>query len=606
VLKTIGLTIGQCSGCAIFIDNKISFASSEERYSRIKSDESYPLNSINDGLKFCNLRPQQIDQVLIAGKKINLVHILTGFYTTFSVEDHLNEMKKYWYPRLIKGEDANFLKLFRHKISKNKFPFNSNISKIIDIDNAPYPPTPDFRSKICLFLEKTISNHLGTDESKINYIDHHRCHASYGFYGSPIREDNTLIFTADAWGDDLSGTISIYDKQTKRINRVKEYCANQFQLGRIFRYTTLLLRMLPNEHEYKVMGLAPYYHGSKVSEVERVFHSMLTLEGLDFKFNSDIKDIFHYLENNLCSYRFDHIAAGLQSFTEKILSSWFEEGIKQFNSNSVVFSGGVAYNVKANLIISKLSKIKNFFVCGGGGDESISMGACYAFAEDKNIGPKPLEDLYLGPKCVYEENFIEKYKKFKIIKFEDEDQIVSKLLEGKIIATCLGRMEMGPRALGNRSILADPRNSKNIEKINTKIKNRDFWMPFAPVVLEEYSDELISNPKKLKSPFMTIAFETINGKDKIPAAVHGYDGTARPLILNKESNIKIWRVVNKFYERTGIPALVNTSFNLHGEPIVNTINDAFYVFEKSDLDLLWLDEHIVEKNQKSNIIRAKA
>ncbi len=154
---------------------------------------------------------------------------------------------------------------------------------------------------------------------------------------------------------------------------------------------------------------------------------------------------------------------------------------------------------------------------------------------------------------------------------------------------------MGPRALCNRSIIADPRNRNNIEKINRKIKNRDFWMPFAPVILHEQSHMLLENPKNLQAPHMTIAMNTIDGKNVIPAAVHPYDGTARPFILEKTTNPKMWDVVNLFYKKTGVPALVNTSFNLHGQPIVDSFNDALYVLKNSGLDSLWLDNHIIDK-----------
>jgi len=133
-------------------------------------------------------------------------------------------------------------------------------------------------------------------------------------------------------------------------------------------------------------------------------------------------------------------------------------------------------------------------------------------------------------------------------------------------------------------------------KINNSIKMRDFWMPFAPIILSEYQDLLIKNPKNLESPFMTIAFETKDGKNKIPAAVHQADGTARAQLLKKEQNPILWNLIFKFYEKTGVPALLNTSFNLHGEPIVRTVNDGLRVFKKSELEVLWLDNHIIEKN----------
>ena len=196
---------------------------------------------------------------------------------------------------------------------------------------------------------------------------------------------------------------------------------------------------------------------------------------------------------------------------------------------------------------------------------------------------------------LYNEKQLEIFQKFQIEKFQDNSQILEPLLNGEIIATCIGKMEMGPRALGNRSILADPRDGKNIETINRMIKNRDFWMPFAPIILEEYQEQLIKNPKQLESPHMTIAFETIDGKEKIPAGVHRYDGSARAQILKKHENPVIWNLINDFYKKTGIPALLNTSFNLHGEPLVNDIHDALHVFENSGLKLLLLQDHIIKK-----------
>lgn len=345
------------------------------------------------------------------------------------------------------------------------------------------------------------------------------------------------------------------------------------------------------------MGLAPYYNGD-VSEVEKVFSNMLTLDELSFNFNKNIPDIFDYLSNNLKNFRFDHIAAGIQSFTEKILVDWISNILSKYNSKNLVFSGGLSMNVKANMKISKIPQIEKFFICGGGTDETLSLGACYHYAETKGILSKHLENMYLGPNASYDESDLNIFKKYKITKFSSVEQILEKILDNKIIATCIGQMEMGPRSLGNRSILADPRNIENVEKINRMIKNRDFWMPFAPIILQEYQNQVICNPQKIESPYMTIAFDSVNGKEKIPAAIHRYDGTARPEILTKEINPIIWNLVNKFYEHTGIPALLNTSFNLHGEPIVCTIQDALHVFENSGLEVLWLNNHIIEKKGK--------
>ena len=594
-MKILAITLEKCSGCAVLIDDKIIFSTSEERYSRIKSDSSFPRNSINAALSFSGLKGTDFDNVIICGNKLSLLAPLMNEYSTFSVDDQTRAMEEYWYPNLVLGKNKSFLEVFKDKINLEQFPFNTEIGKNFDIFKLHNPYTEEDGKNVSSFFKQIIASLLGIEQEKIMHMEHDWCHAAYGFYGSPIRDDNTLIVTADAWGDDLSGTLSVYSKEKGQIERVKEYNHNDFQLARIYRYTTLVLKMLANEHEYKVMGLASYYNGPMIEKVEKVFDKMLQSDGLEFIFNKEVLDIYDYLKNNLKNFRFDHIAAGLQSFTEKILVNWFSNAISRYNAKSVVFSGGVSMNVKANMKISQIPKIEKFFVCGAGTDETLPIGACYHWAEMNGIKPKPLDTLYLGSNAVYDEKDISSLAQYTVKKFNSEEQILEQILENKIVAVCRGKMEMGQRALGNRSIIADPRTRSNVEKINNSIKKRDFWMPFAPVILEEYQDLLIQNPKKIDSPFMTIAFETKDGKNKFPAGVHQADGTARAQLLKKEHNPILWNLIFKFYEKTGIPALLNTSFNLHGEPIVRTIHDALRVFDKSELEVLWLDEHIIEK-----------
>ena len=594
-MKILAITLEKCSGCAVLIDDKIVFSTSEERYSRIKSDSSFPRNSINDALSFLGLKGTDFDKVIICGNRLSLLAPLMNEYSTFSVNDQIRAMEEYWYPNLVLGKNKSFLEVFKDKINLEQFPFNTEIGKKFDIFKLHNPYTEEDGRNVSNFFKQTIASLLEIEQEKIIHMEHDWCHAAYAFYGSPIRDDNTLIVTADAWGDDLSGTLSVYSKEKGQIERVKEYNHKDFQLARIYRYTTLILKMLANEHEYKVMGLASYYNGPVIEKVEKVFDKMLQNDGLEFIFNKDVLDIYDYLKNNLKNFRFDHIAAGLQSFTEKILVNWFSSAISKYNTNSVVFSGGVSMNVKANMKISQIPKIEKFFVCGAGTDETLPIGACYHWAEMNGIQPKPLDTLYLGSNAAYDEKDISSLSQYTIKKFNSEEQILEQILENKIIAVCRERMEMGQRALGNRSIIADPRTRFNVEKINNSIKKRDFWMPFAPVILSEYQDLLIENPKGIDSPFMTITFETKDGKNKFPAAVHQADGTTRAQLLKKEQNPILWNLIFKFYEKTGIPALLNTSFNLHGEPIVRTIQDALRVFDKSELEVLWLDEHIIEK-----------
>ena len=592
-MKILAVTLERCSGCSLFVDDKIIFSSSEERYTRKKSDSLFPENSIKHALEYCNVEPDELDHVLICGNRLSLIPSIMREYSTFTVDDQLRSMKEYWYPKLIQNKDISYVELFKNKINLENYPFNTDWGKKFDYFSLENPYSVEDEKKVSEFFITTLSSFLNIDKSKISHVEHDTCHASYALYGSPIREKNTLVVTADAWGDDLSATISIFDGE--KINRVKEYHHKDFQLARIYRYTTLVLRMLANEHEYKVMGLAPYHNSKKTIEVEEIFNNMQSINDIEFSFNSEIKDIFHYLEENLRNFRFDQIASGLQSFTEQLLTTWFSNMSTKFNASSIVYSGGISMNVKANLVISKIPQIKKFFVCGAGTDETLPMGACYHQATLSQISPKPLTDLYLGDNANYTESQLTQIDGIKINSFSSTEQILDHLLDNKIIGVCRGRMEMGQRALGNRSIICDPRSIQNVEKINDSIKNRDFWMPFAPIILDEYQDVLIENPKKLESPHMTIAFETKNGKELIPASVHRSDGTARAQLLKKSVNPELWNLIYSFYEKTGIPAVLNTSLNLHGYPIVRTIDDALHVFQNSKLDLLWLENHMIEK-----------
>ena len=590
-MKILAIHVEKTSGCALFINDKIVYATSEERFTRIKSDSSFPLQSIKNALKHSKIKPNELDKVILTSNWLTLIPSLTNHYSNLDVKDHLKMMRDFWYPNLNQGKKLSFLKYLEHKINVNNFPFNTTLGKKTNFFSLVHPKTPETARKCSEFFKKIISDLFKINESKIIQMDHHELHAAYALYGSPIRDDKTLIVTADAYGDNNSASVSMYNKKKNKIIKLKEYHHTNFQLARIYRFTTLYLRMLPNEHEAKVMGLASYYNGPKTDEIEKIFDKILKVEKIEFIHNKKVKNIFNFLEKELDAYRFDHIAAGLQKFTEKILKTWIENLIKKHKCSSVVYSGGISMNIKANAAISEINKVKKLFICGAGTDETLHIGACYKFAELNNIKSKPLDNLYLGDVANYTK--IKKNKNFDIKKFKKTDQIVDLLLKNKIVAVCRGRMEMGQRALGNRSILADPRNETNVEKINRLIKQRDFWMPFAPIILYEYQNKLIYNKKKIDSPHMTITYQTRNGRRIIPAAIHRADETTRAQLLRREQNPELWDVIYKFYKKTGIPALLNTSFNLHGFPIVRSTDDAIKVFNNSELDAVWFERDII-------------
>ncbi len=604
----LSVTLEKCSGCAIMKNGKILYSSSEERFSRVKSDSSFPKKSIFNGLKILGLKSADIDLVLISGVELSLYAPLFNLYSSLSVEDQINNMKEYWEPKLLHGKNISFEYVLRKKIEKNKFPFKTKHASVFEILNSSYKfkkykkdnkkpfQSPRDVNKVSIFYKKVISDLLKIDLKKIIHVDHHTCHAAYALYASPIRDPKTIVVTADAWGDSLSGTISIYSKKDNKIKRVKKYFHKDFQLGRIYRFTTIFLKMLGDSHEYKVMGLAPYYKGLKIDSVKKIYLKMQKIKNGKFIFNKKVKNIYNFLERNLSNYRFDHIASGLQNFTEELLKKWFEYIVKKYRYTSIVYSGGTSMNVKANMVVSKIKNIKKFYVCGSGTDDTLPMGACYHYSSQHGLKTLPLDNMYLGDNANYVNSDLKVFKHYRIKKVKSLNEILNSLLKNKIVATCRGRAEMGQRALGNRSILADPRDEETVKKINEAIKQRDFWMPFAPVILDKYQSLLIKNPKKIKSPFMTVAFETTEfGKKNIPAAIHKSDKTARAQILERRQNPDLWDLINIFYKKTGVPALLNTSFNLHGFPIVNSIFDAKKVLDRSELKVLWTNHHLIEK-----------
>ena len=374
---------------------------------------------------------------------------------------------------------------------------------------------------------------------------------------------------------------------------------------------TLLLAMKPNEHEFKVMGLAPYGKEKYAIEAYKVFEQTLQVKGTEFVWNIKPEDSYYWFKDRLEGMRFDAIAWGLQHWVEKLLLKWTSNTIKKFKINNIIYSGGVAMNIKAMGKLTELDSVDNLFVGGSASDESLAIGSGICLQEDLTLKNKEswssnnfsrIETLYLGPKSSsQEEDKIIKNldtSKYSIDKDISAKNIGNLLSQGKIIGRCVDRMEFGQRALGNRSIIADPSNILIKEKINSAIKNRDFWMPFAPIVLDTYAEHYLVNPKKITSPHMTIGFQTTDlGYKKMIAACHPADKSARPQILEQKHNPKLYKIIEEFSKIKNCGAILNTSFNLHGYPIVNTAKDAFYVFENSELDLLQLNNFLIKKHE---------
>jgi carbamoyltransferase len=328
------------------------------------------------------------------------------------------------------------------------------------------------------------------------------------------------------------------------------------------------------------------------------------------------------LRKILQNQRFDNVAAAAQQHLEDIMKKWINNAIKKTGLKKIVCAGGIFLNVKMNMVLRKylqdLSPVDNdqkgqIFIYPAPYDSGLPVGCAlegyYQYCKREGTEPVqvPIEQTYYGPCYSNEENkeilnnyinninSMDSRDKFKYDYYDDIDGIAGDLLsKGKVLARCTGRGEWGPRALGNRSIIADPRDSNTIHKINFAIKQRDFWMPFAPSILFERNDDYILDADF--SPYMIMAFDsTEKGQRLLPAAIHPYDKTCRPHTVKKDWNPSYYKIIKTFEDITGTAVILNTSFNLHGYPMVESPQTALWTLENSKIDALLLGNYLVTK-----------
>jgi carbamoyltransferase len=445
-------------------------------------------------------------------------------------------------------------------------------------------------------------------------LDHHMCHASAAYYGSPVN-GRQLVLTCDGSGDRLSATVCIgEDGRLERIAEVHE----SHSLGRLYAVVTFLMGMLPHEHEYKVMGLAPYVpEDERVAEMARVFSELFEFDPrnpLVWRRKRGVPSLYSatgLIQSLIYRRRFDLVAAGLQKFTEELLVQWVVNAVRETGIHQIALSGGVFMNVKANKRILELPEVHSLFIFPSCGDETNSIGAAYLLhaqsrlEQNDPVNIDPLGPFYLGGTFTDDdvEQAIRSYRpasKFRSRYVQDIEKLTAETIAaGHVVARAKGRMEFGARALGNRSILARPESSQVVQIINRMVKNRDFWMPFAPSVLAERAEDYYIKPKPFFSPYMIIAFDTRQeARDKFPAAQHPYDRTARPQEVTEDWNPEYYRLLKYYEQITGEGIVLNTSFNLHGHPIVYRPMEALEVFDNSGLPFLALGNWWLRKEDK--------
>lgn len=574
----LAFQLGHNATVSLYENNSILEVVSEEKFDNIKNSSKFPKKSIEYILKKYNIQKIEIKHIVNSG--------LNVWEHMFSDDDSYE--KKY-------VNDS----LFKKNIKKLEYKFPNNIFNN-RLDNK-FKKQFEIAPKI---LRKKLED-IGFKDFELHMVEHHECHtySPLAIYGDT--DEEFLIFALDGSGDLNSATVSVY--RNGKVEKIAE-TPHHNSLGYIYSQTTAFLGMKVLEHEYKVMGLAAYAKEEYFMKTyENVFKDTVWLksDGLTFDSKFPTRRFYNHLVSKAVGERFDNIAGALQYFTEKLVTEWIKNAIKKTGIKNIMTSGGVFMNVKMNQKILDLPEVGKAFFMPSCGDESNVFGAT-AYLVKNNLNQKMKRNLpiYLGMEYSNEE--IEKFikenqieNKYKVEFFpEIEKKIAQLLADFNTVARFAGRTEFGARSLGNRALLANPSDMKSFYMVNDQIKVRDFWMPFAPSILDTHIKKYVKNYDKEKYiPYYMIAtYESTEEFQKdCRAAMHQGDKTARPQIVTEKTNERYYKVISEFEKLTGIGAVLNTSFNLHGYPLVGTPEQAIFTLENSGLEYLAMENWLVSK-----------
>ena len=568
-LTVLGIHSYHDSGAALVRNGEILAAINEERIINQKHVAVYPLKSIEEVYNIAKIDPSETDAIAVTGAADTI--FIKPFQRTLNFSDSMLNWS--WVTSNQKGLDL--LYLYQERIKKLE-----GFKKILSKLNIPI--------------------------KEVFFVEHHLAHASTAYYLSPWKShEKVLVLTADGYGDGISSTASI--AVNGEIERIENSETNKHNsLGGFYSSITEYLGMNSAFDAFKVMGLAPYGESENaIQEIKKIIN-IDPNNSMSFKQNlASVGLIQKKLAELLHMKRFDNIAAATQVWFEKLLTSWVENVVKKTDVRKIACAGGDFLNVKANQSILQLDCIDDAFFCPAASDEGLAVGAAlsgYAELELQN-GHKPIKiplvSNYFGSSFTNEQikTSLSKHNLLEKAEFiEDIDSEVGELLakSKNIIGRFSGQMEWGPRGLGNRSIIADPSNSDLVRRINKAVKMRDFWMPFGPSILVSRIDDYLINGRI--APYMVLAFDTTEKRNDLIAAIHPYDFTCRPQTVNSTYNEAYEKVIQTFEAKTGNGAILNTSFNLHGDAIVWDPEAALHTFQNSDLDVLAIGNYLLKKD----------
>lgn len=585
-MLVLGISDSHNSTAALYEDGRLTAGVAEERLRRVKNWMGFPEQAIHECLRIGRRQLSEVDFVA-----------LTGLATPFPYPTREAIINAF---RGVHGDNPKFHRA-RRRIIENIYK-----GRLRDI----YRSTSFWKSRDRERWQQRIADvtALGVPEEKVVIVEHHMAHASAAYYGWGKFDDDILVLTNDGGGDSLCATVNI--GRAGKIERIAEVHWWE-SIGMVYAMTTCILGMVPLEHEYKLMGMAPYAGDRASAEVFKDLKALFEFTGpggIVWKRRTDLPEAFgsyNYLRKLFELRRFDAICGGLQRFVEEFVTEWISNCIRATGIRKVALSGGLFMNVKLNKIIMELPEVEDLFVYPSCGDETNAMGAAYyAYAQHADYRSMlPLGDIYLGPEYSDAEiqAAIESYdfrSSVSVQQSEDVEAAVAELLaRGEVVARFKGREEFGARAMGNRSILADPSSSDVVKVINEAIKSRDFWMPFAPSLLERRAHDYFANHKNIPAPYMILAFDSTELVKEFRGACHPYDLTIRPQVVYRDWNPDYHALLEKFESITGRGIVLNTSFNLHGYPIVSRPEDALHVLDQSGLSWLAIGNFLLHKGQ---------
>ena len=566
----LGITTGHDAGAAIIKDGKIISAINEERMNRKKMYWGFPLLSISECLNNAGLKAGQIDHIAIAGtsstraKPLEFGYESVGFFRTFFAQ-----LSKTPLTGILMGTD-----------------FGTKTTRKV-LQTSIFRGTSEIQSQL---------TEIGF-KAPLEFVDHHLCHATSAYFTAGW--DDCLTLTLDGSGDGYCSRVyNCKDGQLELINSIPAYHSPGFY----YCYVTHLLGFMALRHEGKVTGLSA---SGDPTLTKAIFEKRISYDPKKFSFVNKggwLQAEINWLEKALSSFSKEDVAAGIQSHFEDIVSQYASEAVKRTGATKLALAGGVFGNVKLNQVLLEQTKVDEVFVFPNMGDGGLAAGAAFELYRLKNPGFRPyrIENAYLGSE--YNDSEIEKAIKKSGLKYKKYDNVERKiaqlLADAKIVARFNGRMEYGPRALGNRSIMYHCGDKTVNDWLNRQL-NRTEFMPFAPVILrEKAADYLVDYDKDADhaADFMTITYRVTPKCIQAAPAITHVDKTARPQLISKDLNESYYNILKEYHKLTGIAVLVNTSFNMHEEPIVRTPEEALKSFEASNLHALAIGSFVVESN----------